>query len=184
MASRILPLMRVSLQTRLQTTAAQSVVAVTVAHVVVATVVLAETTTRSNSSPRILYEFSRNFTVPAVFFLSPVRAADRRVFLPFSSMPLSLSHRPGRDAFSTRLMLKWQIAFHNGMPRRALCGGVRCLAPPCYHISPQRASWTRLARAGPTRAAMSSTEAAAMRATLPKCIRRRCSVFSPTPGMS
>ena len=93
MASRILPLTQVSLQTRLQTTDALSVVvAVTVAHVVVATVVLAETTTtRGNSFHRIQYEFSRNFTVPAVFFLSLVRAADRRVFLPFSSMPLSLS---------------------------------------------------------------------------------------------
>ena len=45
-----------------------------------ATVVLAETTTtRGNSFHRIQYEFSRNFTVPAVFFSFEEAFSGRQV---------------------------------------------------------------------------------------------------------
>lgn len=48
--------------------------------------------------------------------------------------------------------------------------------------SPASEALIRAARAFPTSAAMSSSEAAAILATEPKCSRSRCSVLGPTPG--
>ena len=54
---------------------------------------------------------------------------------------------------------------------------------PAFEPPQDKADLTLAASALPTRAAMSSSGAAAMRATEPKCRRRRCSVFGPTPGI-